>query len=392
MSRSASPFSILILTLALLGVGLVMVYSSSGARAGWERQRMLRSFDPALAEEMSWHSDSYLQRQAIWAAIGIAWLAFLVGMDTRALQRATPWFAALALLAMLLVLFTPLGVTVKGARRWLRLGPITIQPSEFAKPALVMLMAWLLSLKREKVRSFLGGFVPLAATVGVFLGVILMQRDLGTTVVLGSVVLGMWLLARLRPAHLVSMGVIAAPVLVYAILAYRFRMERLLAFLYPEKYALTTAYQLNQSLIAIGSGGLFGHGLGMGLQKYLFLSEAHTDFIFAVICEDLGFLGAICVVMLFLFWTLQGMRVALHAPDYFSCLTAAGMTLTVSISAFVNMMVATGLAPTKGLALPFISYGGSSLLGAMTCAGALIAIANQSAEMGAARDVLPVAA
>jgi cell division protein FtsW len=202
----------------------------------------------------------------------------------------------------------------------------------------------------------------------------------------------MWCLARLRPAHLLGVVACAIPMLLYALLAHSYRVQRILAFFEPEKYALTTGYQLNQSLIAVGSGGLFGRGLGLGLQKYMFLSESHTDFIFAIICEELGFIGAAGVVVLFLLWIIQGMRVSLRAVDYFTCLAAAGMTLVVGISAFVNFMVVLGLAPTKGLALPFISYGGSSMVATLTCAGVILNIANESLLNGGAREVLPVAA
>ena len=222
------------------------------------------------------------------------------------------------------------------------------------------------------------------------MALIFLERDLGTVVVLGLVVLGMWLLARLRPAHLMGIVAVAIPVLAYALLAHSYRIQRIISVFEPEKYALTTGYQLNQSLIAIGSGGLFGKGLGQGLQKYMFLSESHTDFIFSIICEEGGFIGGAAVVALFLCWVIQGMRVALRATDYFSCLAAAGMTLVIGISAFINFLVVIGLAPTKGLALPFVSYGGSALVSAMISAGVLLNIANEGAESVSVREAIPV--
>lgn len=392
MRQPVSPISILVLTLALLGIGIVMVYSASGARAGWEHRRLVQTIDADVVDEYSYHSTDYLQKQLVWVTVSLVWLMFLVGVDPQWINRAAPWVAGGTLILLVAVLVTPFGITSKGATRWLRIGPLTLQPSELAKPALILLMAQLLTAKREKARQLLRGFLPLAATTAVFLGLILAERDLGTVVVLGTVVFAMWCLARLRPAHLAGVVVIAIPGLVYAILAHGFRIARIMAFFEPEKYALTTGYQLNQSLIAVGSGGVFGRGLGLGLQKYMFLSEAHTDFIFAIVCEELGFIGAVGVVVLFLLLIVQGMRVALRAPDYCSCLTAAGMTLVIGVSAFVNFMVVLGLAPTKGLALPFISYGGSSLLGTLTCAGILLNIANQSSQTNGAREVLPVAA
>jgi len=391
MRQPVAPISILVLTLALVGIGLVMVYSASGARAGWEHRRLVRSIDAEVVDQYSHHSTAYLQKQVVWVTVSLLWLMVLVGIDTDWMFRAAPWVAGTVLVLLVLVITTPLGMTSKGATRWLRLGPLTIQPSEFAKPALILLMARLLALKREKARNLLKGFIPLVATTGIFLGLILAERDLGTVVVLGAVVFAMWCLARLRPAHLAGIIVIAIPGLVYALLAHAYRIARIMSFFEPEKYALTTGYQLNQSLIAVGSGGVFGRGLGLGLQKYMFLSEAHTDFIFAIVCEELGFIGAVGIVVLFLLWIVQGMRVALRAPDYFTCLTAAGMTLVVGVSAFVNFLVVLGLAPTKGLALPFVSYGGSSLLATVTCAGVILNIANQSLHTNGAREVLPVA-
>ncbi len=391
MHSPVRPASILILTLALLGIGLVMVYSASGARAGLEHRRLIQSIDSEIVDEYSYHSITYLERQLLYGALGLIALVVLARTDTKTLYRAAPWVALGVLAMLVLVLATPLGVSAKGARRWLWLGPITIQPSEFAKPALVLLMARLLADKREKARLFFKGFLPLAATSALFLGLILLQRDLGTVMVLGTVILATWLLARLRAAHLFGVVALALPVLVYALLAHSYRIMRILAFIDPEKYAMTTGWQLIQSLIAVGSGGLFGRGLGLGMQKYMFLSEAHTDFIFAIICEELGLLGAVCVVVMFLLWVLQGMRVALRAPDYFTCLTAAGLTLIIGISAYVNFCVVLGLAPTKGLALPFISYGGSALISALACAGMVIAIANTSLQSGGAAETLPVA-
>lgn len=390
MRQPVAPITLLVLTLTLLSIGLVMVYSASGARAGWEQRRLVRSIDAEIVDEYSHHSPAYFERQVVWAMAGVLLLALLVAVDVQWLYRATPWVAGFMLLLLLMVLLTPLGVTAKGARRWLRLGPIVIQPSEFAKPVLVLLMARLLSIKRENVRQLFRGFIPLVLTSAVFLGLILAQRDLGTVLVLGVVVVGMWLLARLRAVHLAGVAVAAVPVLVYALFAQRYRIERIMAMFDLEKHATTTGYQLNQSLISVGSGGLTGTGLGMGLQKYMFLSESHTDFIFAILCEELGFLGAAGMVALFLFWVMHGLRIALRATDYFSCLTAAGMTLVIGISAFVNFLVVLGLAPTKGLALPFISYGGSALLGAMICTGIILKIANESLDSNGAREVLPL--
>jgi cell division protein FtsW len=192
------------------------------------------------------------------------------------------------------------------------------------------------------------------------------------------VVLCMWALARMRTTHLLAVAMSALFAGTILILTQTYRMNRILAFLDPEKYATTHAYQLNQSLIAIGSGGIFGRGLGMGMQKYHFLSESHTDFIFSIVCEELGFVGAISVVLLFLAFVLLGFRIAYKAPDVFGALTAAGLTLMIGWGVFINLFVVVGLGPTKGLALPFLSYGGSSMIASLMCVGILLNIGNYS--------------
>jgi cell division protein FtsW len=292
------------------------------------------------------------------------------------LEKYAPWILLGAIVLLLLVLVTPLGVTVKGARRWLRLGPVTIQPSEFAKLALVVYMAAYLSRKREEIRDWKKGFAPSVAVWGGFAVLILLERDLGTIVLMGTVVTGMWVLARVKVAHVATLILASLPVLVVMILSHSYRINRILAFLDPEKYALSHAFQLNQSLIAIGSGGLWGRGLGLGIQKYHFLSEAHTDFIFATVCEEMGFIGAAAVVVLFLAFALTGFRVSYRAPDYFGGLVAAGLTLTIVCAAFINFAVVAGMAPTKGLALPFFTYGGSALVSTLMAVGILINVAN----------------
>jgi len=187
--------------------------------------------------------------------------------------------------------------------------------------------------------------------------------------------------------HLASIGLAAVPVLILLVLQHSYRQNRILAFLDPEKYALTHAFQLNQSLIAVGSGGVFGLGMGDGLQKYHFLGESHTDFIFGIVCEELGMVGGISVCLLFTAFVILGLRISYRAPDYFSGLLAAGLTMIVGLAAFINFFVALGLAPTKGLALPFFSYGGSAMMASLVCVGLLVNIANASLKSVGAREV-----
>ncbi|MDK2970784.1 MAG: cell division protein FtsW [Candidatus Sumerlaeota bacterium] len=373
-----SPATLLALVAAaLLSLGTVMVYSASGARAGFEARRVLAQQEQLPPERLQFHHDkAYLVRQAIWAVAGIVMMIALIKTPIETLEKYAPLILLGAFVLLLLVLVTPLGVTVKGARRWLRLGPVTIQPSEFAKLALVVYMAAYLSRKREEIRDWKKGFAPSVAVWGGFAVLVLLERDLGTIVLMGTVVTGMWVLARVKVAHVATLILASLPVLVFMILSHSYRINRILAFLDPEKYALSHAFQLNQSLIAIGSGGLWGRGLGLGIQKYHFLSEAHTDFIFATVCEEMGFIGAAAVVLLFLAFALTGFRVSYRAPDYFGGLVAAGLTLTIVCAAFINFAVVAGMAPTKGLALPFFTYGGSALVSTLMAVGILINVAN----------------
>ena len=380
LAINSPPALIAIITAALVSLGIVMVYSSSGARAGLEQRRAIAASTDTPVEAVEFHHDSaYLKRQMLWVALGLVSMVALMRMPIETIERWSPVALGVCLLLLLAVLLTPLGVTSKGARRWLNLGPASIQPSEFAKIAMVLFMARYLSLKRGDIRSWTRGFLPAVGIVGLFAVLIVLERDLGAVVIMGAVVLGMWCLARVRVTHLATLALVALPALVYLVFQHSYRINRILALLDPEKYALTTGYQLNQSLIAVGSGGLWGLGLGQSLQKHHFLSEAHTDFIFAIVCEEIGLVGAGSVVLLFLALAIVGFRVSYRSPDYFGGQVAAGLTLMIVTAAFINFMVVLGLAPTKGLALPFFTYGGSSMLASLMATGILLNIANYTA-------------
>lgn len=384
-----NPAALLVVVVAVLMTsGLVMVYSASGTRAGLERIRVQAQDESRTEESYRFHHDSsYLVKQVMWGVIGIAACIVLIRIPVEHLEKLAVPIFILSVILLLLVVFSPLGVEAKGAKRWLRVGPLTIQPSEFAKIGLVIYMAKFLADRREKITSLYQGFLPATGVLGIFSILILLEKDLGTTVLMGGVIVGMWALARVKVAHLFTLAVAAVPFLVLMIMQHGYRQARILAFLNPEAYATTHAYQLNQSLIAVGSGGIFGSGLGLSLQKYHFLSEAHTDFIFAIVCEELGLVGALSICLLFCVFILIGFRISYQAPDYFSGLMAAGLTLIVGCAAFMNFFVVLGLAPTKGLALPFFSYGGSSLIASLICAALLVNISNYSHALRGSREV-----
>lgn len=377
-----------IVVMLLMAMGTVMVYSASGARAGLEANRAQARAEvpPPVEEFRPHHGSSYLKRQVVWGIVGLLAAAAAFRFPLERLENLAIPILIISLILLVLVVASPLGVTAKGARRWLALGPFTIQPSEFAKVGLVIYMAKYLADRREEMRSLFRGFLPSVAVLGIFSVLIMLEKDLGTIVVMGIVVLGMWCLAQVRIWHMASLGLLAVPAVVYLIFQHSYRIHRILAVLDPEKYATTYGLQLNQSLIAVGSGGLFGAGLGQSIQKYHFLPEAHTDFIYAIACEELGLTGGLSIVLLFLSFVVLGFLISYRAVDYFSGLLAAGLTMIIGCAAFINIFVVLGLAPTKGLPLPFFSYGGSSLVASLICVGLLLNIANDSLAQRGSRE------
>jgi cell division protein FtsW len=375
-----------IVVAAMISLGTVMLYSASGARAGLESIRAQARVESRADEDYRFHhSASYVWRQGIWVLAGVVLCLAMVRVPVDQLEKWSPYIYGATMLSMLAVL-SPLGVEALGARRWLRAGPLTIQPSEFARIGLVLCMASLLTTRREKINDFKRGFLPTAAAFVAFAALLMPQRDLGTAFVMGLVVLCMWALANLHARYFLILFAAGTLGIVALIFKYSYRLKRILAWLDPDKYADTYAYQLNQSLIAVGSGGWWGSGIGMGLQKYHFLSESHTDFIFAIVCEELGFAGASAVVLLFLAFVVIGLRIAYQAPDYYLGLLAAGLTLAIGCSAFFSFSVVLGIAPTKGLALPFISYGGSSMVSNLMAVGLLIAISNYTMHIRGSKE------
>ena len=283
----------------------------------------------------------------------------------------------MALLAAVL----KLGPAINGAVRWFRLGPLSFQPSELAKFALALYLAVLLARKAEKVRDFSMGFLPPLLMTGVFLGLLLKQPDLGTAVIIGVTALGLLFVAGTRTSYILLSVLIAAPVgWKVFITGESWRMKRLLAFLYPWQYRRDTGYQLYESLISVGSGGVWGQGLGQGHQKLFFLPEAHTDFILAVVGEELGLVGMLAVLATFGVLVWRGLRASMRARDPYGCYLAFGITCLFGLQTIVNMCVVLGLLPTKGLPLPFVSYGGTSLVMSLFMAGVLVNISARAPE------------
>jgi cell division protein FtsW len=353
---------LLIATAGLLGLGIVMVFNASYFYS------QDRYNDPFV----------FFRKQLFALGVGIVVLAVISHVRLAWFERmANPMLLGVAL-ALLLVLIPGLGIVRGGARRWLGFGHFNIQPSEFAKIAVVLYLARSIARKRERMTSFTAGIVPHLVVVGLCALCIAAQPDFGTAAILVLVMVLMLFGGGARPVHLIGLVLATLPIVAFALMHWPYRWRRILAFLDPWRYAQDIAFQLVQSLIAFGSGGVAGIGLGESKQKLFFLPEAHTDFIFALIGEELGLIGALAVLALFAVVGIRGFRVALRHPDSFASMLAFGVTLVILLQAVVNVGVVVGLLPTKGLALPFLSYGGSALIGAMAQVGILAALSRMT--------------
>ena len=321
----------------------------------------------------------YFKLQLIHIAAGLAVLALLSQLSLRGLRRLVMPLMVVALL-MLVALWIPgLGVVRGGARRWLRIGPVLAEPSELAKFAMVFFLADFLSRRQERLGTFVDGPLPALVIAGPLALLILKQPDFGNTVMIAMLLFAMLFAAGARLKHLAAAGGGALAVLALQAVAKPYRMRRLSAFLNPWNTARGAGFQLIQSFIALGAGGGWGVGLGAGRQKMFYLPQAHTDFVFAVVGEEFGYVGAVAVLALFGAILLRGMRVAHQEPDPFASLLAVGLTSLLTLQALVNMAVVIGLVPTKGLPLPFLSYGGTSMVMAMASLGTLLALARRPA-------------
>jgi len=367
--RLNTTWLIYLCTLMLMTTGVVMVYSSSAAIAARvtlnkvsEVGKDLKDVEAITATTA--HSTYFLKRQGIFAFVAIIAMLLTYQVDYERYKKyATPLLIC-SFVSLLLVFVPGIGREVNGSKRWLNLGFTQVQASELAKVAMILYMAKKLCDRQSDLKSFVRGFLPSLFVLGAFLATIAAEPDLGAAVMLGIIVFSMWYVSGMRIIHLCSLGIAAVPVVLYEIVSKPYRIKRVLAFLNPcdPEVRRTSGWQLCQSLISVATGGVNGIGLGHGPQKYQFLSEGHTDFIFANICEELGMIGAVSVFCIYVFFMLQGIRVATKAPDMYGSLIATGVTVMIGVQAFFNMYVVTGLLPTKGLTLPLISYGGSSLV------------------------------
>ena len=276
---------------------------------------------------------------------------------------------------ILVMLFIPgIAKKVGGAYRWFKIGPFALQPSELVKLSLAVYMAYSMSKKGNNMSSFSKGLLPHLLVVGTFMFVILIQPDLGTTVILGCWLMILLFVAGLNLFHLLAMVIIACPMVLWLITHAEYRLNRLLAFMKPWEYSNGLGFQIIHSFLAFGSGGILGVGLGNSKQKLLYLPEPHTDFILSILAEELGLVGITVIILLFTILIIRGIKIALDAPDLYSSYLAMGITILLGLQVVINMGVVMGLLPTKGLTLPFLSYGGSSLLVNLIGIGMLMSI------------------
>jgi cell division protein FtsW len=348
------PYDLLLLiaVLGLLGIGTIEIYSATAARG------LTRFRDAAY----------FLERQVGFLALGGVGMWFGARIDYRRLKQ---WTYPLLLGSLVLLAMTLLAPAVNGARRWLPLGPLTFQPVEIAKLALVTYLAYSLGRKAEQVKTFTVGFVPHVVVCGMMMVILLKQPDLGSSIVLGATTLGMLFMAGTRISYIVLAVLAAAPVAYHMVVGTAWRLQRVLAYFNPEAYANGDAYQFMQARLAMGSGGLTGAGLGGGHQSLGYMPEAHSDFILAPIGEELGFIGVALVLALFGILVWRGIRAALGARDVFGGYLAFGITLLFGIQALFNVGVVLGIVPNKGITLPLVSCGGSSLVITMFLVGLL---------------------
>jgi cell division protein FtsW len=352
--------TLLLLTVSLTFIGMVMVYSSS-----------------AIMAADRFHDGFYfLKRQVLYTALGFICLTFATYFNYQN-WRKLAFLSLGGSIILLALLFIPgLGVRVGGAMRWLRLPGITVQPAEFVKLSMVLYLAHSLTRKKEKVRSLSKGYLPYMIVLGFLLGMLLLQPDMGSAMIIAGVSISMLIVAGVRWTYIIPTILMSLPILYFLVMQVDYRKRRILAFLDPWDDPFDTGFQIIQSLVAFGKGGVLGQGLGIGEQKLFYLPEAHTDFIFSVIGEELGLVGVLLIAGLFLMLVLCGIRIALQCKEPFGRNLAFGLSTLLGLEAFVNLGVCMGLLPTKGLPLPFVSYGGSSLLVCLTAVGILLSISH----------------
>lgn len=351
---------IMLMAIALTCFGVVMVYSASNI----------------MADKRFHDGFFFLKRQGLFAVVGLLMMLVVMRIDYHVWKKFAVPALLLCLVLLVLVLIPGIGGKAGGSSRWIKILPgFNLQPSEMAKLALIMYMAYSLDRKQDKVKLLASGFIPYMIVLMFLISLLVLQPDLGGALTLAAVAMTMLFAAGTRLTYIISMFLLAMPLLAIK-LSKGYHKGRIDAYLDPWSDPAGKGFQIIQSWLALGTGGVFGQGLGEGKQKLFYLPEAHTDFILSVVGEELGFLGVIVIIGMFFLLVQRAMRIAVAAPDTFGRFLALGIAVLFGIEATVNMGVVTGLLPTKGLALPFISYGGSSLMISLFAVGILLNISS----------------
>lgn len=360
--KTTPDFILLIVTFSLLAVGMTMVYSAS---AIWAEYKFDDSF-------------FFAKRQMLFAVVGIIAMFFIMNIEYWTWRNWSKVILIVCFVLLVLVLIPGIGNVRNGSRSWIGIGAFSVQPSEFMKLAMIAFLSKFLSEKQKQITSFKEGLLPSLGLVFTAFGLIMLQPDFGTGMVMVGTCIVMIFIAGAKIKHFVFLGLLGVAGIVGLIASAPYRMKRITSFMDPWQDPLGSGFQMIQSLYAIGPGGLFGLGLGESRQKFFYLPEPQTDFIFAIIAEELGFIGGSFVLILFSLLLWRGVRVALGAPDLYGSLLATGIIAMIAIQVMINIGVVTGLMPVTGITLPFLSYGGSSLTLMLMAVGVLLNISRYS--------------
>ena len=361
-TRAGYDLMILIPAILLIGIGLVVVYSASSH----------------LAAHRFGDSYFYLKKQALFALLGVVLMIVVKNVSSKLYAKIVYPLLIISCFLLILLFVPGLGHKVGGACRWLKWGGGSFQPSELAKFTLAVYMAYSMSKKGTHIESFSKGLLPHLVVAGVFLSLLVLQPDLGTAVIIGCWVIVLLFVGGVKLLHLFSISIISAPIFIWLMWQADYRIKRWWAFINPWDDPQGIGFQIIHSFLAFGSGGLLGAGLGNSKQKLFYLPEPHTDFVLSIAAEELGFLGVASIIGLFALLVIQGIRVSLSARDLYSSYLALGLTCWIALQVVVNMGVVMGLLPTKGLTLPLISYGGSSLVLTLVSLGVLLNISSRT--------------
>lgn len=362
MNMGSIDLPFLILVFCLLGFGLVMVCSASYVSAYYR------------------YGDSFyfIKRQAIWALVGIAAMFFFAFVDYRRIKKYVHVILIIALVMVILVLIPKIGIDVNGARRWLGIGPVRVQPSEIAKLAVIVFLASYISANQEKMGKFKQGLLPALAVLMVFVGLVLVETHFSGAILIMSVGVIMLFIGGASIKTLGGFGLAGVSGLAFLILCTDYATSRVTTWLHPFDDPKGSGFQVVQSLYAIGSGGLLGLGLGQSRQKHLYIPEPQNDYIFSITCEELGFIGALVVILLFVLLIWRGFTIAFHTQDVFGSMLVIGITSHVAVQTILNIAVVTNAIPSTGIGLPFFSYGGTALSILMVEMGIVLSVSRYS--------------